>query len=79
MLDTIASTAPVQANRVLAVFRKACNWALEREYLSAPPTFGVNAPGKEGRRDRYLSESELSVFLRKLTASTSPKDVNRVL
>ncbi len=41
MLDTIASTAPVQANRVLAVFRKACNWAVEREYLSAPPTYGV--------------------------------------
>ncbi len=41
MLDTVASTAPVQAKRVPAAFRKACNWAVEREYLSAPPTFGV--------------------------------------
>ncbi len=41
MLDTVASTAPVQAKRVPAVFRKACNSGVEREYLSAPPTFGV--------------------------------------
>jgi integrase len=59
MLDEIAARAPIMANRVLAAFRKMCNWAVAYDLIGTNPCDGLAAPGKETRRDRVLSDDEV--------------------
>lgn len=62
LLDRIAENTPVRANRVLAVIRKLCNWAVERDVLEVSPCVGVKPPGAETSRERVLSDAELRTF-----------------
>jgi integrase len=59
MLENLAETAPIQANRVLAAIRKIYNWAISVDLTELSPCDHLTAPGKEVRRDRVLSEVEL--------------------
>jgi site-specific recombinase XerD len=51
--------APIQANCVLALIRKLCNWAISRDLLTGNPCLQVTGPGKEHARDRVLTRDEL--------------------
>ena len=63
LLDQIADRgAPVMANRTLAALRKLFNWSIARDIISASPCHLVQAPIKETRRDRVLSEDEIRAF-----------------
>ncbi len=62
LLEKIASSAPIEANRTLATARKIYNWALGQDLVEVNPCHGVSAPGTEHRRDRVLSEDEIKQF-----------------
>src|SRR5271165_7093634 len=51
--------APIVANRALAVFRRMCNWAIERGIVAASPCDKIKAPAAEVSRDRVLSDDEI--------------------
>ena len=60
LLDGIVDRgAPIVANRVLAVFRRLCNWAVERGIINSSPCDKLKAPTPEEARDRVLSDAEL--------------------
>jgi integrase len=60
LLDGIVDAgAPIVANRTLSVVRKLCNWAIERDIISASPCAGVKPPSAERPRDRVLNDEEL--------------------
>ena len=60
MLDEIVDRpAPILANRTLALFRRMCNWAVERGIITTSPCEGVKAPAPAKSRDRVLSDEEL--------------------
>jgi len=55
LLDDIATRAPIQANRVLAVVRKMFNFAIERDWLDVNPCVMIKRVVKEQARDRVLN------------------------
>lgn len=60
LLDQIVDRgAPIVANRTLAVFRRLCNWAVERGVINASPCDKIKAPAAEESRDRVLSDDEV--------------------
>lgn len=79
LLDQVAETAPVRANRLLAVVRKMFNWAVERDVLQASPCANVKAPAKETARDRTLTDAELRTFWNGLAGSGIPADTQCAL
>lgn len=65
MLDNIVDRgAPIGANRTLAVFRKLCNWAVERGIVAVSPCDKLKAPAAEHSRDRVLSDAEIRLAWR---------------
>jgi integrase len=60
MLDAIVDRgAPIVANRALAIFRRLCNWAIERGIISLSPCDKIKAPAIEESRDRVLTDDEI--------------------
>ena len=59
LVEGLAETAPIMANRVLACLRKVFNWALGRELIEANPCAGIERPAAEHQRDRVLSPDEI--------------------
>lgn len=60
VLDTVASRAPVMANRLLAYVRHMFSWAVDRDVLEINPLAGMKRPGgKEESRERNLSADEI--------------------
>src|SRR5262249_43405471 len=53
---------PIAANRTLAHTRKLFNWAIARDIIEASPVAVVEAPGKEKKRDRHLSDDEIRLL-----------------
>lgn len=47
------------ANRTLAAIRKFFNWCHARAIIDKSPCDGIEAPGKETKRDRVLTDDEL--------------------
>jgi len=68
MLDKIKERgSPIIANRTLACIRRMFNFAIKRALLDSSPCVMIEAPAKENRRDRYLSEDEIRIFWNSLT------------
>jgi integrase len=64
MLDAIVERgAPITANRTLAVFRRLCNWSVERGIIAMSPCDKIKAPATEESRDRVLSDDEIRLAL----------------
>jgi integrase len=60
LLDEIVDRgAPIVANRTLAVFRRLCNWAIERGIINVSPCDKIKAPSAEESRDRVLLDDEI--------------------
>jgi integrase len=57
--DVVARGSPIAANRTLAVVRKMFNFAVSKDLVDTTPCTAVQAPAKENRRDRVLSEDEI--------------------
>ena len=60
--DIVERGAPIAANRVLAILRKFCKWAVSREIIAHSPCEGVLARSAEMPRDRVLDDHELSLI-----------------
>ena len=60
--------ARVQANRVLAYFRRCCNWAIAQDKLAANPCAMIER-NSERAKERFLSETEIARFLNNLPVS----------
>jgi integrase len=60
LLEAIADRgSPIMANRTLAALRKFLNWCVARGIIDKSPADGAEAPGKETKRDRTLTDDEL--------------------
>jgi integrase len=60
LLEAIAERgSPIMANRTLAALRKFLNWCVARGIIDKSPADGAEAPGKETKRDRTLTDDEL--------------------
>ncbi|MDE3176804.1 MAG: integrase family protein [Pseudomonadota bacterium] len=60
LLDAIVDCgAPIVANRALAIFRRLCNWAIERGIIAVSPCDKIKAPAAEQSRDRVLTDDEV--------------------
>ncbi|MDD2500737.1 MAG: integrase arm-type DNA-binding domain-containing protein [Geobacter sp.] len=63
VLDTVASRAPVMANRLLAYVRHMFSWAVDRDVLEINPLAGMKRPGgKEESRERNLTPEEIKAL-----------------
>jgi len=73
LLDSIvARGAPIQANRVLSVARRAFNFAIERDILKTNPCNRVRPPAPERRKNRALSASEITSLWNGVGKSMKP-------
>lgn len=80
LIDRIVERgSPIQANRTLATVRKMFNFALSRSILDASPCVAIQAPAKENRRDRILSDGEIRQFWTKLDQCRMSENIRLIL
>lgn len=72
LLEGIARTAPVLANRLRATLSKMFVWAIGQELLEANPVTGVARPAREVSRERVLSDAELKLLMDAADALRNP-------
>jgi integrase len=61
LLDAIVDRgSPVMANRTLSRIRRMFNFAIRRDIVEINPCLGVEAPGREIKRERTLSDGEIA-------------------
>jgi integrase len=59
LLDDVASTRPILANRTAAVLSVFFRWCLARDIIETSPCAGIRRPAPEFARDRVLSDDEI--------------------
>jgi integrase len=59
LVEGVAETTPILANRVHAALSKFFNWLASRDIIVASPVAGVARPSKEIARDRILTDDEI--------------------
>lgn len=59
MLDDLATRAPIQSNRVLALLRKMFNFGIKRDLLEVNPCALLDRPAPEHQRERVLTVDEV--------------------
>ncbi len=52
--------APIGANRTLEIVRRVYSWGIGQEIVTYNPCSGIEKPSKEVKRDRRLSDDEIS-------------------
>ena len=62
LVEGKSKTAPIAANRILALVRTMFNWAVSRDLVASNPCLQVKPPGREVSRDRVLSLDEVAQF-----------------
>ncbi|KRP85947.1 hypothetical protein AOQ73_36320 [Bradyrhizobium pachyrhizi] len=77
LLDVIAETAPVSANRTQSVLHKMFKWGMQpgRKYVPSNPLAGLERRGgKESKRDRVLTDEEIQTLWWGLDLPDCPVD-----
>ena len=59
LIEEKAKTAPIGANRLFELLRRAFNFGIRRDMLEANPCALVRKPGEERSKDRVLSRDEI--------------------
>ena len=63
LVEAIAERpAPISANRVRALISKIFNFGISREMVEFNPCAQLEPPGRERRRDRVLTDTEIRAF-----------------
>jgi integrase len=75
LLDDIARTAPVSANRTHTVLSKLFSWAVESELAPANPIAGLKKRAAETPKERTLNDAEVAVLWTALDAGNLTVDV----
>jgi len=74
LLDKIADRgAPIMARRTFALLRKIFNYASGRGVLEHSPCHGIQPPGKENKKDRFLNLDEIEAFLKESPTLFTPQ------
>ncbi|MFU1519407.1 tyrosine-type recombinase/integrase [Vreelandella alkaliphila] len=68
--NKLSKTAPIQANRVMALCSSVFGWAIDVELWETNPAAGIKK-NRERKRDRFLQPSELPRFFQALAAEPS--------
>lgn len=68
LLEEIAESGPVMANRVLACLRKIYNWGISQDLVLSNPCAAIPRPAPETRRDRVLTETEIKTVWQAMEA-----------
>jgi integrase len=72
--------APIAANRTLALIRKMFNFAYAQGIVSGEnPTRGVDPPGEEHEKDRFLTEHEIKTLWERLPRTDASPHVQLAL
>ena len=79
LADRIAERAPIMANRTLAVIRSMLAYAVDKDIIATNPARDVQAPAKEVKRDRILSDTEIRKFWTGLDVARMPEPVKLAL
>lgn len=83
IIDAKADAGRVgQSRKILALVRKLFNWAVSEDYLEMSPVAGVKPKGKNGQRDRYLTDDEIKTVWEALDGAAllpASKDVIKLL
>ncbi len=66
--------APIMANRTLSVIKRVFNFGIARDLVETNPTLYVESPAAEKRRDRVLSDKEITIFWERLNHMESTSD-----
>ncbi|KQI68574.1 integrase [Loktanella sp. 3ANDIMAR09] len=74
----ITRRAPIQANRTIALLRKAFNLAMRWGWMKANPAVGIEA-NPENSRTRYLNEDEINRLLAALKSNPSRTSCDAIL
>jgi integrase len=78
LIEDLANTSPIMANRVLATSKKLFAYATEVAVLKTNPATGIKPPAKERAKTRVLSLTELSTLFK--TLGKQPKrDLSDIL
>jgi integrase len=59
LVELVAATAPIVANRVASLLSKLFNFALDRGLVPVSPATRIPRPGQERQRDRVLTDDDL--------------------
>jgi integrase len=62
LVEAIATTRPILANRVLSHLSRFFRWCAARDYVAGSPVIGVERPSAEVARNRCLTDDELRAF-----------------
>ena len=57
--SVLESAGPIQSNRVVALFNRVMNWAVDEDRAKFNPAARLKKVGEENRRERILSPEEL--------------------
>ena len=59
LIEGKAKTAPIRANRLLALVRRFFNWAVEKDIIAVNPAAGIKRPTQEDKRKVKLNDDKL--------------------
>jgi integrase len=62
LVEAVAVTRPVMANRLLTCLSRFFRWCANRDVIAGSPCVGVERPAPEPVRDRCLSDDEVRSF-----------------
>lgn len=62
LIDAVAERGSIMANRTLAVIRKMFSFAINRGVIETTPCMNIDPPGKEVKKDRFLSSAEIKTL-----------------
>lgn len=74
----VTRRAPIQANRIVSLLRKAFNLAMRWGWMTANPAVGIEA-NPENSRTRYLSEAEIGRLLKALKKNPNRTSCDAIL
>lgn len=73
IIDRLADDGKLaMSSRTLAVLRKMGNWAVEQDYLETSPAAGLKPRAPNTKRDRVLTDAELTDLLQRVADKAQP-------
>eukprot|EP01037_Dinobryon_pediforme_P012166 gene12166-12254_t len=62
LIRKVKKDSPISANRLLAYLKKFFGWVVDQDILEASPAASIKRPSKETKRDRVLTDDEITAI-----------------